>query len=263
MPIIDLMLQKKGGVGKSVCSALYCEALVDEGQDVMGIDTDPSNKSFFAYAREDGSGLPVVPFDVSGDDDEIEMSRFNQLLPSIKKGLVDSKPDSRIIVDCGASSYPTFVPWLTAIGMAGLLTDREMKLDVRVHVVLVGGADQDITSQCLGELLEAFPQPEVKYVAWLNSYFGNVVDGHGAPFTEWPVYRNHADRFLSIVDVPKSCRSGAYKEYLQKHFARTETFKLGLGSEDNAITSMDRIAMDKFWTQAKKAIAEAPGLIKA
>lgn len=261
MPIVDLMLQKKGGVGKSVCAALYCETLVEEGQDVVGIDTDPSNKSFYAYAREDGLGLPVVAFDVEGDDEEIELSRFNQLLPTIKKEAVKVNPGTHVIIDCGASSYATFRPWLKAIGMNGILQDRDMQFEVRVHVVVVGGADREVTSNCLDELLADFQQPEVKFVAWLNTYFQNVVDDEGRDFSQWASYAQNRDRFLTTVEIPRCCRSGAYREFLQAHFARTETFKAGLDSQDNAITSMDRIAMRTFWDQARKAIAQAPGLV--
>ena len=43
---IHIALQGKGGVGKSLISAILSQYLSSKGQDVYGIDVDPVNQTF-------------------------------------------------------------------------------------------------------------------------------------------------------------------------------------------------------------------------
>jgi len=46
-PSIHISLQGKGGVGKSLISAILSQYLLSRGQDVHGIDADPSQSDAF------------------------------------------------------------------------------------------------------------------------------------------------------------------------------------------------------------------------
>jgi CO dehydrogenase nickel-insertion accessory protein CooC1 len=46
---IHIALQGKGGVGKSLISAILSQYLSSRGQDVHGIDADPVNQTFSEY----------------------------------------------------------------------------------------------------------------------------------------------------------------------------------------------------------------------
>jgi CO dehydrogenase nickel-insertion accessory protein CooC1 len=46
---IHIALQGKGGVGKSLISAILSQYLASKGQDVCGIDVDPVNQTFSEY----------------------------------------------------------------------------------------------------------------------------------------------------------------------------------------------------------------------
>jgi CO dehydrogenase nickel-insertion accessory protein CooC1 len=46
---IHIALQGKGGVGKSLISAILSQYLSSRGQDVCGIDVDPVNQTFSEY----------------------------------------------------------------------------------------------------------------------------------------------------------------------------------------------------------------------
>src|SRR6516162_1347823 len=48
-PAIHMALQGKGGVGKSLISAILSQYLSSKGQDVCGIDVDPVNQTFSEY----------------------------------------------------------------------------------------------------------------------------------------------------------------------------------------------------------------------
>jgi cellulose biosynthesis protein BcsQ len=49
--MIHMVLQGKGGVGKSFVAALMAQYLQDRGQDPVCIDTDPVNATFAGYAE--------------------------------------------------------------------------------------------------------------------------------------------------------------------------------------------------------------------
>jgi len=46
---IHIALQGKGGVGKSLISAILSQYLLSRGQDVHGIDADPVNQTLSEY----------------------------------------------------------------------------------------------------------------------------------------------------------------------------------------------------------------------
>ncbi len=46
---IHISLQGKGGVGKSLISAILSQYLLSKGQDVQGIDADPVNQTLAEY----------------------------------------------------------------------------------------------------------------------------------------------------------------------------------------------------------------------
>src|SRR5260370_16551300 len=46
---IHILLQGKGGVGKSLISAILSQYLLSKGQDVRGIDADPVNQTLSEY----------------------------------------------------------------------------------------------------------------------------------------------------------------------------------------------------------------------
>ena len=53
---IHIALQGKGGVGKSLISAMLSQYLLSRGQDVHGIDADPVNQTLSEYR-----GLASMP----------------------------------------------------------------------------------------------------------------------------------------------------------------------------------------------------------
>ncbi|WP_455474103.1 nucleotide-binding protein [Bartonella sp. B30(2025)] len=49
MTNIHIVLQGKGGVGKSLVASLVMQYLLENKTDVRGIDTDPVNQTFANY----------------------------------------------------------------------------------------------------------------------------------------------------------------------------------------------------------------------
>jgi CO dehydrogenase nickel-insertion accessory protein CooC1 len=72
---VHLVLQGKGGIGKSVVASWLTEFLTTRGQKVCAIDADPVNRSLGQY-----KALAAKKLDLMNRDGLIERSRFDQLV---------------------------------------------------------------------------------------------------------------------------------------------------------------------------------------
>jgi len=71
-PTIHLVLQGKGGVGKSVVATWLAEFLIDRGQPVRCIDGDPVNRSLGQYRAFNAERL-----DLLNQDGVVQRTRYD------------------------------------------------------------------------------------------------------------------------------------------------------------------------------------------
>jgi hypothetical protein len=181
---IHILLQGKGGVGKSLISAILSQYLLSKGQDVRCVDADPVNQTLSEY-----QGLAVSRLNLlkAGSVDQRE---FDLL---IEKLLTEN---GTFVVDTGAS---TFIPlWHYILENDALDYLRERGKRVFVHSVITGG-------QSLNDTLDGFEQlaettREKNIVVWLNEYFGSVLQ-NGQPFRETAVCKKHANKVQGSVAI--------------------------------------------------------------
>src|SRR5580693_9402440 len=75
VPTIHLVLQGKGGVGKSVVASWLAEFLIKCGKPVRCIDGDPVNRSFGQY-----EALRAENLDLVNQDGLVQRTRYDDLL---------------------------------------------------------------------------------------------------------------------------------------------------------------------------------------
>src|SRR5215470_7018575 len=92
---VHLLLQGKGGVGKSLVAAILVQYLLARGETVNPIDTDPVNQTLSQY--ED---LSVQPLQLMRDG-SVDQRKFDVLLERL---LTES---GMFVIDSGAA---TFIP---------------------------------------------------------------------------------------------------------------------------------------------------------
>src|SRR6266446_2057863 len=181
---VHISLQGKGGVGKSLISAILSQYLLSKGHNVHGIDADPVNQTFAEYQALEVSCLNLLK---AGSVDQRE---FDFLM---ERFLTES---GTFVVDTGAS---TFIPlWHYILENDALDYLREKGKRVFVHSVITGG-------QSLNDTLDGFEQlaettREKNIVVWLNEYFGAVLPA-GKPFHEMTVCKKHADKVHGSVAI--------------------------------------------------------------
>lgn len=96
-PTIHLILQGKGGVGKSIVASWLAEFLVGRGQPVRCFDGDPVNRSLGQI-----KALNVEKLDLLNDEGVVMRSRYDAL---INRFLTE---EVVFLVDSGATAFLPF-----------------------------------------------------------------------------------------------------------------------------------------------------------
>src|ERR1700692_1429616 len=181
---IHIALQGKGGVGKSLISAILSQYLLSRGQDVHGIDADPVNQTLSEYR-----GLAVSCLNLLKEG-SVDQREFDLLM---ERFLTES---GTFVVDTGGS---TLIPlWHYILENHALDYLRERSKRVFVHSVITGGQSLNDTLAGFEQLAETTREKNI--VVWLNEFFGAVLPA-GKPFHEMTVCKKHADKVHGSVAI--------------------------------------------------------------
>ncbi|PIL38858.1 nucleotide-binding protein [Massilia psychrophila] len=186
MSKVHIILQGKGGVGKSVVAALLSQYLASKGSPPANIDTDPVNASFSGY-----KGLAVHHLKIM-EDDEINPRSFDTLVEMIAAARGD------VIIDNGASSFVPLSHFLISNQVPALLAEMDRQLVV--HTVITGSQALLDTVSGFAQLASQFPG-EALFVVWLNPYWGPI-EHEGKGFEQMKAYQANKARVAAIVRLP-------------------------------------------------------------
>lgn len=186
--MIHMVLQGKGGVGKSFVAALLAQYLQDRGQRPICIDTDPVNATFAGY-----KALGVELIDLMDGGRDIDPRRFDRLVERVSA----AEPSDQVVIDNGASSFLALADYMLSYDMPEVLHD--IGHDLWLHSVVTGGQAQDDTLQGLVTLLENFSLP---IAVWLNPFCGRIEKGNQR-FTDMRLYEQYRHRMPALVEIPE------------------------------------------------------------
>ena len=235
MSNIHLIMTGKGGVGKSFVAACQMQTSLELDRSVIGIDTDPVNKTFAAY-----KALNVIELQlIKEGTDEINKRAFDQLIEIVceqhEKGVKD------IIVDNGASSFVPLASYLLANDAINFLT--EMGHTVTLHCIIASGQAQLDTLTGLDEMAKKFQSQDCGLVVWLNEYEGKI-EGNGKPFTEMKVFKQHSSAIKSVISLGQydgQLHGADVRDMLTKKL----TFNEAIESGDFSIMQKQRLKLVK------------------
>ncbi len=213
MASIHLILQGKGGVGKSMIAAFLAQYKLGKGKLPLCLDTDPVNASFEAYKSLKVSRLSIL------QHEEIDPRRFDQLIEQIAKAKTD------VIIDNGASSFVPLSAYVLSNHVPTLLHDMGHQLIV--HTVVTGGQALLDTLTGMTQLIRQFPA-DVPFVVWLNPYWGPI-ELEGKSFEQMKAYREYKDRISAIIPLPdlkKETFGRDLSDMLQAHLTFDEAIAL-------------------------------------
>jgi len=186
MKKIHMILQGKGGVGKSFISAALAQYKIFKGQTPLCIDTDPVNATFHGYKALNVRRLEIM------EGDEINPRKFDMLI----EWLAESEHD--LIIDNGAATFVPLAHYLINNQIPDLL--QGMGDELVIHTVVTGGQAMMDTISGFATLVRQFKSPAL-FVVWLNPYWGTI-EHDGRSFEKLKPYLEHKDRVSAIVTIP-------------------------------------------------------------
>lgn len=224
MAKIHLVLQGKGGVGKSMIAAMVAQYKLNKGQKPVCIDTDPVNATFEGY-----KGLNVRRLNIM-DGDEINTRNFDALVELI------APAQSDVIIDNGASSFVPLSHYLISNQLPALLQD--MGHELLVHTVVTGGQALVDTVSGFAQLTSQFPA-ECSFVVWLNPYWGPI-EHEGKGFEQMKAYTANKGRVSAIIRIPVLKEETYGRDFSDMLQARL-TFDEALAMESLTIMTRQRL----------------------
>lgn len=223
---VEIILQGKGGVGKSLIAALQAQYYTDRGDRPLCLDTDPVNATFTGYTAFNVEFLDIL------DGDDINPRAFDTLVERIM-----TAEAGRMIIDNGASTFVPLCSYLLQNDVAGLLT--ESGHSIRLHTVLTGGQAMIDTLEGFSALCRNIPTAPI--VVWLNEYFGKVAAA-GKSFEEGKLYKAHQDRVEAIVTVP-GVKPETFGHDMHMMLTRRNTFAEAMANPEFSIMARQRLKM--------------------
>lgn len=236
---IHVMLQGKGGVGKSFVSTLIAQYKVHKGQNPLCIDTDPINATFQGFKALKVQRLEIM------DGDEINSRHFDELIERVAA----SKED--VVIDNGASSFVPLSHYLISNQVPSLL--RELSHELIIHTVITGGQALFDTMHGLSQLINQFSE-DAHFVVWLNPYWGAITH-EGKEFEQMKVYRDNKGRIAALIHIP-ALKAETYGHDLTAMLQKKITFNEALHDTQNNLMTRQRLKIirDQLFDQLNNAV---------
>lgn len=222
MARIHIILQGKGGVGKSMAAAVLAQYKTTQETQPVCIDTDPVNATFAGYEALKVQRLHIM------DGDEINTRAFDMLIELI------AGVQSDVIIDNGAASFVPLSHYLISNQVPALL--RDMGHELIVHTVITGGQALLDTVHGFDQLVKQYPDDACQFVVWLNPYWGHI-EHEGKSFEQMKAYTTNKGRVTSIIHIPE-LKAETYGRDLEDLLRSRRTFAEAL--DDPALTIMTK-----------------------
>ena len=223
-PVVHVVLQAKGGVGKSYVAAIVAQYYRTRQCGVRCFDTDPGNATLAQYQA---LGAEHISDLIQGG--VINQKRFDPLIEKLLKG------DGVAIVDTGASTFLPFWNYMLENEVLPLL-EREGR-QVYVHCVVAGGQAMKDTLNGLDRLAQTTGQKSI--IVWLNEFFGEVREGSRA-FEQFKVVQDLAPKLVGSVLIRKR-NPDTFEDDVQHMLRSRLTFEEAIASDDFSLVSKQRL----------------------
>lgn len=184
---VHMILQGKGGVGKSLAAVLVAQYLKSIGATVLCADTDPVNATFTQYRS-----LDVTHVDIAKNGIVLQTG-FDPLMEAV----LGSEAD--FVIDNGAATFLPLTRYLANNDIYKIFEDAGKK--VFIHTVMTGGQAKTDTYNGFCELVSK-TNGNAKIVVWENEFWGPVeYDGHTIASTKPYKEAERSDKIAGRVRI--------------------------------------------------------------
>ncbi len=217
-----IVMNGKGGIGKSIVAYNLAQYLKANDPDTLCIDTDPLTPTLSKYRALEARHLQIA------SDSEIILNRFDEMIEEI----VSTSHDA--VIDTGASTFIPIANYLAKNKVFQFLKDEYGK-DIFLHVVLNAQTQNDYLSTLASlEMLTTTFAANVKIVIWLNEFGGSL-----ANFTKSQFYLDNESLVFGMIRIknPDELLLHDFKAILQNY----QTYHEALGDSKLFVMSRSRI----------------------
>lgn len=209
MSSIHLILQGKGGVGKSLISAFVAQYVQSKGGKLVCADTDPVNRTFTKYIS-----LDVAPIEIA-EGGTVMQQKFDPLMEII------ADTDADFVIDNGSSTFLPLTKYLAENDIFQVMAELGKK--VYLHTVLVNGQAKSDTYDGMVELLSKVNK-YAKVVIWENEVAGTIeFDGHSVTASKPYKDAEKAGKIAGIVRIVDRTQSDAFISDIKKMTSNSMT----------------------------------------
>jgi Anion-transporting ATPase len=226
MKQVHITLQGKGGIGKSYVTSLVAQNLLDQGEAVICIDTDPINATLSSFKAFKAQRIDLL------QDNRIKEGLFDNMMEQILN------TDSHFVIDSGAASFVPLSNYLISHDAIGMIAD-EGKQPI-IHSIIAGGFALNNTLSDFAQIAEQMPEGAQIWV-WLNEHFGKI-ESDGKTFEQSKAYAKYKDKVNAIIRLPRQ-NEDTFGQTIEQLIAERLTFSEALDSEAFRIMSKQRITM--------------------
>ena len=240
MARMHMVLQGKGGVGKSFIAAVLAQYMAAKGHAPLCIDTDPVNATFHGYKALNVHRLEIM------EGDEINPRHFDSLVDLVASSRHDA------IIDNGASSFVPLSHYLITNQVPSLL--QELGHELVIHTVITGGQALRDTVSGFAQMAAQFPN-DAKFVVWLNPYWG-AIEHEGKRFQDMKACKDYSVQVAAIIEIP-ALKKETYGHDLNEMLQARRTFEESLQLASLPIMARQRlkIVRDRLYQQLEDAVA--------
>lgn len=242
-----IILQGKGGVGKSVTARILAEYLKDRHGAIRAFDADGHNHSFASVKALGAEITPLADARIEGD---IDISAFDAII----EGALEA--GGTTIVDVGAGTYRPTIAYAAENGAFEMLSGAG--ITVHVHTIITGGEARDDTVTAFRELCERFGET-ARIVVWLNDYWGPVSEKGDPPFADWKIVKANMAAVHGFIAYPPMKRDTLLADFRAmlkagETFAETQT---EAGRKSYGVMSASRLGRLRktLWGQLDAVLA--------
>jgi hypothetical protein len=222
---VHLVLQGKGGVGKSMISAILGHYFQHRKTTPHCFDTDPVNATFAQYQALGAEHINVLRRGAIHD------KRFDELFEKICqiKGVC--------IVDTGATTFVPLWNYILENDILAFLAGQSRR--VFVHSVVVGGQAMTDTLNGFKRLAETTTEKNV--IVWLNEYFGEI-SKDGKSFEQFRVDEEQAHKLLGTVRI-RERNPNTYGDDMRQMLSQRLTFEEAIRLAEFSLASKQRLTI--------------------
>lgn len=187
MSKVHMILQPKGGIGKTLISSLIAQYLKQHVADLLVIDIDQENPTLSQY-----KGLNVEKISVMGEGRAIDPKKFDVLMNAILEHQGD------IVVDTGANTFSSLMAYIIENGVFEMIESSGKTLVV--HTVIGGGDCMYDTANGFADIA-SYVNGNV--ILWLNEHFGSLESSTGVKWEDSKVLAANRDKVVSTILLQK------------------------------------------------------------